>query len=509
MNFKKIAMSSLVATTYATVAAPKPNIVFLLVDDQGWTDLSGVNEYSSKFYKTPAIEKLVKKSVVFGRAYSEPVCAPTRANILTGNYPVRHHMYTVTNPKDNPKKHQLGRRQNNKTLPKEFTTIANQLKKGGYTCAQIGKWHLGKAGTELGPKSRGFDITYGGSNQGMPGGGKSNATGPLGDKGGKYWAGNDGKFHYLANLPANGKSGQYLTDRLTEETVNVMDQVKENPFFIYLAHYGIHAPLQAPKEDQAEYKNKPADPAHPNHKKPVFAGMIASIDRSVDKIVTYLENTDDPRNSGHKLIENTMFIYMSDNGGVTGYTDNAPLRQGKATPYEGGVRVPLIIRWKNKTGRSDTPVHTVDFYETISELAGVKHKTKTDGVSILPLLDNKQIAERSLFRHQPVHVSGAPSSTITSGDYKLTYHYKTPDSKKYKGYGWYEFYNLKKDIGESNNLAKDVNMLKKKPASAIKSKETRKKFTQLARELNKWLKDTKAPLPYIIGTKTEVELPKI
>ncbi|SHJ17481.1 Arylsulfatase A [Rubritalea squalenifaciens DSM 18772] len=491
----------------SVVAKPlTPNIVFILTDDQGWTDLEGFNEYSSKYYQTPVLKKLAAEGFCFQRAYVEPVCSPTRADILTGLYPTRHHMYTVTDPKDSAK-HQLGRRKNERQLDTKFTTISELLSKQGYRCAQIGKWHLGKAGTDTGPKARGFEITYGGSSQGMPGGGKSSTTGPQGPKGGKYWAAEDGSFPFLANLPANGKKGQYLTDRLTDEALKAMEVMKAEPFFLYFPHYGVHAPVQAPQSDIDLYKNQKKDPKHPGHKNADYAGMVSSIDRSVERVVKYLEETEDPRSPGKKLIENTFLVFMSDNG-ATSRTDNLPLVGKKATPYEGGVRVPLIIKWKDYRGGTETPVHAVDFFATIGELCGVKSLPETDGVSILPLLEGKEIEERGLFRHQPVHVSGAPSSTIIKGRYKLLLQYNSPDSKKYLGYGHYEFYDLESPEGEQLNLAEGLDLAAPALDQAFKNKQHKEVFLQLAKELNQWLADTDAALPYEKGTKKPVKLPK-
>ena len=493
-----------VLSVSSVYAQEKPNIVFILADDQGCTDLSGVNEYSSKFYSTPAIANIAKESVVFNHAYAEPVCAPTRADLMTGLYPSRHHIYTVTNPKDKAKD-QLGRRENNHELPLEFTTIASVLKNSGYTCVELGKWHLGKYDSKYGPRARGFDITFGGGKEGMPMGPKN----PKNPKGGHYWAADDGSFPFLSNLPANGKSHQFLTHRLTEEALKALNQVKGKPFFLYLPYYAVHGMVQSPDSYQKPFKDKPHDPKHPKHTNIVYAGLISILDEGVGKVWNYLIETDDPRNPGYKLIDNTMFIYMSDNGGVAARTDNAPFKGGKACPYEGGVRVPLIIHWKNYKGTCDTQVHAVDFFPTfVAFSGGDPAKYKVDGVNILPLVKGNTIPKRPLFRHQSIHGKGTPSSTILKGDYKLILHYDTPKSKQYKGYGYYEFYNLKNDMGESKNIAENVDLAKIENASkAIIAERDRTQFVIMARELNKWLRETKASLPYIKGTKKCVKLP--
>jgi hypothetical protein len=328
-----------------------PNIVFVLADDMGWTDLNGFNEHSSTWYQTPRLATLAGESVRFNNCYAEPVCSPTRADLMTGFYPTRHHMYTVTNPNDNDK--QLGRRENfSKDLPLNFTTVAEALTDLGYRCAHLGKWHLGAphqtaipfdpsapafdpATYPRDPRTRGFAYNVGGSKAGMPVGGSSTDSGPVTDvteyTGGKYWADWQGKFRYLGPLPANGIPGQYLTDRLTEDAITIMETEKSKPFFIYLAHYGIHAPVQSPIADRLTGASP--DPNHPGHSNVAFAGMIHALDRSVADVLTYLEDSDDPRNPGHKLIDNTMFIFMTDNGGYTSRSDNLPLKKGKASPY--------------------------------------------------------------------------------------------------------------------------------------------------------------------------------
>ncbi len=545
------------ATSLTAQTKPQPNIVLMLIDDQGWSDFSGMTRsdrnglgvYKStdksaqdiKFY-TPNLSKLSKEAVIFSQAYAEPVCAPTRANIMTGLFPTRHHMYTVTNPGDGQK--QLGRRKNERHLASKFVTIAEVLTKNGYTCAHLGKWHLGNGKGAESPTGQGFAYNRGGGSQGQPPGGKVNILGPLYQdrsgkdvdpergkwSGGTYWANFEGCFEKLTGLPGNGKPGQYLTDRLTEDSIQIMNEInnatKKKPFFVYLSHYGVHAPNAAKIEDmmaiENEYKRQNPDYVKTLNKnstvkdvskKLLFAGMVKAIDRSVGDVLKYLETTDDTRNPGYKLVDNTMFIYMSDNGGTV-KKNYPPLRGKKCLAYEGGVRVPLMIKWKHKTAVRNEMVNATDFFPTFANMAGIKlpKDVTLDGVNILPLIEQTgTIKKRGLFRHQPVH-DRPMSSSVIYDNYKLIYYYETPNSKTYLGYGKYELYNLEKDVGETINLAREVDLGKGGAVKQISDPVIRGKFALLQKMLNDWLIDTKAELPYVRDkngrmTKKTVKLP--
>ncbi|MDI6829408.1 MAG: sulfatase, partial [Armatimonadota bacterium] len=394
----------------------KPNFIFILMDDMGWADLGC---YGSTFYETPNIDKLANQGMRFTNAYSAcPVCSPTRASILTGKYPARicltdwipgHHFpWAKLKP---PAFHQ--------ELPLCEITIAETLKRAGYVTANIGKWHLGKEGYF--PEKHGFDLNFGGTNKGSP-----------------------PSYFYPYNIPTipSGKEGEYLTDRLTDEAENFIEKNRDKQFFLYLPHFAVHTPLQAKEEYIRKYESKPKPKDGQNN--PIYAAMIQSVDESVGRIMAKLEDL--------KIADNTVIIFNSDNGGYTKATSNAPLRAGKGTLYEGGIRDPLIIRWPGKVeggGICDEVVTSTDYYRTICEIAGVKppENQPVDGLSIVPLLMRKGGLERkAVYWHYPHYHPGgtSPAGAIRCGDWKLIEYFED---------GHVELYNLKDDISETTDLA--------------------------------------------------------
>jgi len=425
----------------------EPNFIFILIDDLGWKDLSC---YGSSYYETPNIDRLAGEGIRFTNAYSAcTVCSPSRAAILTGKYPARLHITDWITGEEHPWA-KLRIPDWTKYLPLEEVTIAEELKSLGYTTAHIGKWHLtNKQDTaELYyPKNQGFDLNVGGCYFGHP-------------------------FHgyfdpYKIPHLKDRKKGEYLTDRLTDEAIHFIEKNKDKPFFLYLAHYAVHAPIQAKESMIEKYRNKPGSNGQNN---PVYAAMIESVDKSIWKIMKKLEEL--------KIAEKTVIFFTSDNGGLVLHqiTSNAPLRAGKGSAYEGGVRVPLIVRWPGvvKPGSvCDIPVIGVDFYPTILQTVGVKLTHPVDGVSILPLLKQTGSLEREVvYWHYPhYHVGGAtPYSAIRHGDLRLIKFYED---------GRLELYNLKEDIGEKNNLT-------------LKSS---KKALELYKTLDYRLKSAKAQMP--------------
>ncbi|MHC4216791.1 MAG: sulfatase-like hydrolase/transferase [Planctomycetota bacterium] len=434
--------------------AGKPNFVFILIDDMGWRD---VGFMGSTFYETPNIDRLANQGMVFSSAYSNaPNCAPTRASLLSGQYSPRHGIYTVGNSDRGDKKLQkIIPIPNKTTLDSNVTTFAELLKPAGYISASMGKWHLG-TDPELGPVSQGFDINIAGDKRGNPG------------KGGYF------SPYQNANLP-DGPEGEYLTDRLTEEALKFLETNKDKPFFLYLPHYAVHTPIQAKKKLIEKYKKKTPTGLQKN---PAFAAMVESVDQGVGKILAKLDDL--------KLTRNTVVIFTSDNGGVGGYreigimdkeiTHNAPLKAGKGTLYEGGIRVPMTARWP---GRIKPRSITLDFYPTILEIAGIKKPANhiLDGESIVPLLTGKErLKRKAIFWHMPAYLPArggfrtTPAGAIRSGDYKLIEFFE--DNR-------IELYNLKDDIGEQNNLAEKI------PAKA----------RELHDLLRDWRKSVKAPVP--------------
>jgi len=355
--------------------AERPNVVLILADDLGWKDLGC---YGSTFYETPNIDKLADSGVRFTDAYAAaPLCSATRATILTGWSPARQHLHAVTphsrekyygfadykSWKDAPEYKKgnssiITAKQLGQLSPDNSTTIAERLKEKGYATAFIGKWHLGPDADKF-PEKHGFDINIGGSHYGWPH---------------SYFS-----PYRIPNLP-DGKDGEYLTDRLTEESLAWMDKQhkQRKPFFLYLSHFAVHGPWQS-KDEYTEYFEKKVD-ANNKQRNSVYAGMIKSLDDSVGRIVDRL------RALG--IEKNTLVIFASDNGGiamekksrVTGIvakiTSMHPLRGEKALLYEGGVRVPCIISMPGSVqeGKTSTePVNSVDFYPTILEVAKDRH----------------------------------------------------------------------------------------------------------------------------------------
>ncbi len=431
-------------------AARTPNFVFILIDDLGWCDLAC---YGSRFYETPNIDRLATEGMRFTNAYAAcPVCSPTRASILTGKYPARLHL-TDWIPGHKRPRAKLRVPDFNLQLPLEEVTIAEALKPAGYVSASIGKWHLSRppgspdGGKSFYPDEQGFDLNFGGDHRGHP-----------------------PSYFYPYKIPniLTGREGEYITDRLTDEAETFIEKNKDKPFFLYLSHYAVHTPLQAKKELIARYKQKVKPEDAQNN--PTYAAMIQSVDEGIGRVMRKLHDLG--------IADRTVVMFMSDNGGLIPVTSNVPLRAGKGTLYEGGVREPMIVRWPGVTkpaSECDVPVISVDFYPTILEIAGVKDTPGhvVDGVSVVPLLrQSGSLQPRSLYWHYPhYHTGGAtPSGAIRDGDFKLIEFFED---------GRLELYNLKEDIGETKNLA---------PAMPQKAAD-------LHANLDRWRRAVNAQLP--------------
>jgi arylsulfatase A-like enzyme len=438
----------------ARASEVRPNIIYINIDDLGWADL-GVQ--GSKFYQTPNIDRLAAEGLRFTQAYSPASnCAPSRASCLTGQYTPRHGIYTVgTSERGDSKDRQLIPTPNKEKIKDGNITIAQVLRGAGYTTASIGKWHISEA-----PTNNGFDINIAGSNWGQP---KKGYFSPY-------------EMPYLENGPEK----EYLTDRLTDEALRFIREHKDRPFFLYLAHYGVHTPLQAPAELKKKYAD--ADPAAPQHNAD-YAAMIESVDTGIGRLMTAL------RELG--LDEKTLVLFTSDNGGVRAISQQLPLRAGKGAYYEGGIRVPLILRWPEVIpagATSEVPVIGVDFFPTFAELAGASLPTDKvlDGVSLVPLLTGKGgLPERPLFWHFPIYLEASegkkgggngakfrcrPGSAVRVGSWKLLENFED---------GALELYDLSNDIGERANLAE---------ANPEKTRE-------LLQLLRAWRRSTGAPVP--------------
>lgn len=463
---------------YAQVS--NPNILFIMVDDLGWTDLSTDNSNlgnGSEYYETPNVDLLASKGMSFPYGYSAGSnCAPTRASLYSGQYSPRTRCYTVKSTNRGGKKATLKGPKNHEYLDLSIVTYAEVLKQAGYATAHFGKWHAGgdKHGGGL-PDKQGFDLNIGGSHIG------GTTAGFFADKNGAFI----GKKAKMPNLGPNGKAGQWLDDRVTDECLKWLDGVKEKPFLANFCFYAVHSPITSPKDDKAHFNGKKPTKGH---KSQTYAGFVKSYDDNIGRLVNYLEKTDDPRNPRQKLISNTVIIFTSDNGGVGGwvnpwnyknYTSQAPLKNGKGSMYEGGIRVPYIVRWdghvKPNTINKQSII-TTDIYPTFAELAKqpLPNNQPIDGESLVSLIQGKKkkLERENLFFHFPAYLSGrqTPVSVIKRGNFKLMYWYET---------GSWEMYDVVNDMSETENIVK----------------EHPEVFKNMAESLINWLKETKAEYP--------------
>jgi arylsulfatase A len=401
-------------------ADSRPNVIFMLVDDLGWTDLGC---FGSDFYRTPHIDRLAREGMKFTQAYSAcTVCSPTRASILTGKYPARLRVtdWIPGRPPANPK---LLVPDWTKFLALEENTVADVFKAAGYRTASIGKWHLGSEAYY--PEKHGFELNLAGTDLGSPVNGYFSP-----------WK--------IATLP-DGREGEYLTDRIGDEAVKFIERTKDQPFFLYLPHFGVHTPIQARPAVVEKYRAglKPGL----THSNAVYAAMVESVDDTVGRIRDKLDELG--------LSARTAIVFTSDNGGHLPTTSNRPLRVGKGSCYEGGTRVPLIVHWPGVTrpgSQSAVPVISPDYYPTLLELAGLKDVAghRSDGVSLVPLLRQAgDLRRKAIFWHYPhyqLYQSGGttPYSAIRAGDFKLI---------EFHADQRIELYHLKNDLGEQHDLA--------------------------------------------------------
>ncbi len=419
-------------------AAParRPNVVFLLADDLGWKDLGC---YGSSFYETPNLDRLAASGMRFTQAYATaPVCSPTRASIMAGKYPAR---MNTTDYFGGRRKKKLLPAEYIQYLPLEELTIAEALGEAGYATFFAGKWHLGR-GDEFAPEAQGFDGNAGG-----------------------FWRGHPPSWLAPYKNPklADGPEGEYLPERLTEESLRFLEEHADEPFLLYFSYYLVHTPLVTKPELKAKYEAKAA--ALPPHDGPrfvpegerearqvqdhaVYAGMVQSLDDSVGRLLDKLDELG--------LAEDTIVIFTSDNGGLStsegSPTSNVPLRAGKGWMYEGGIREPLLVRWPGVAepgGECDVPVTATDFYPTILGMAGLPPRPEqhVDGVDLTPLLRGEAELEREeLFWHYPHYGNqgGSPCGAIREGDLKLIEFYE--DSRV-------ELYDLASDLGETRDLS--------------------------------------------------------
>jgi arylsulfatase A-like enzyme len=415
--------------------ARRPNIVFVLADDLGWSDLAC---YGSTIHRTPNLDRFARQGVRFTDAYAAaPVCSPTRASLMTGKCPARLHMTVWREAAhDPPHDRRLLPPVTVADLPHCEITIARRLQAAGYLTALVGKWHLGDA--EYYPETHGFDINIGGTMWGAP----TTFFYPY-QGSGVFGA----EFRYVPHLEL-GRPGEYLTDRLTDEALRIIDAAGERPFFLYLAHHAVHTPIEA-KPGDVELAGELSSRAG-SRRNATYAAMVYNLDENFGRVVAHLQK--------RGLAERTIVVFFSDNGGYTGtygreqVTDNAPLRSGKGSLYEGGVRVPLIVSWPTVTPRGaecHEPVVSTDLFYTMLDMAGLPQPKAPcgDGMSLAGLLARPQthLARDALHFHYPhYYITTSPVSAVRAGDWKLLEYYEDRHA---------ELYNLREDPGETTNLA--------------------------------------------------------
>ncbi len=439
----------------------KPNILFILVDDLGWSDPSFMG---NPVYETPNLDRLATEGVQFSNAYAPAAnCAPSRACILSGRNTPEHGIYTVGSSKRGKSKdRKLIPTENRTVLHDSIFTLAEALKRNGYVSASIGKWHLGKD-----PQTQGFDVNIGGTRAGHP---KS------------YFS------PYKNSTLKDGEDGEYLTDRLTNEAIGFINKNKTKPFFLYLPYFTVHTPLQGKEELITKYETKINKDKRFNAK---YGAMVESMDKNVGRLLNTLKEL--------KIEKNTIVIFLSDNGGLAHVSSQFPLRAGKGSYYEGGIRVPCIVKWPDKIKeyrKTDVPITGMDIFPTLMDVVNDKNKYNLDGISLLPfLVGNQEIEERALVWHFPIYLEGVdpikdeardtlfrtrPGSVIRKGKWKLHEYFENNE---------FELYNLETDLQEQTDL----------------SKKHPEKVLELIKDLETFRKNKNAPIPVEINEDYTVE----
>lgn len=456
-----------------------PNIIVILTDDLGWADLSS---YGSSFYETPVLDELAKNGIKFTNAYAtSPVCSPTRASLLTGKYPTKTGVTDWIPGRSQDGKNRAYEKIKTPTtsfqLALEEKTIAEFAVDNGYQTFFAGKWHLGEE-EKFWPQYQGFQTNIAGWSKGAP-------TGRINDSTGGFFT------PYKNPLLPDGPTGEYLTDRLTNECIQFLEKKSDKPFFLMYSMYAVHNPLQAPKALIQKYQAKQKQLGLNNNQRfakdeewmkpeagwkrrlvqdnPEYAAMIENMDWNIGRLLDKIKTL--------HIDDNTLVIFTSDNGGLStaegSNTVNGPFRAGKGWLYEGGIRVPLIMYWKGKIAAgtiSDLPVTVADLYPTLASVINKQYKKESvvDGENIFPMIQQKN-KKRNIFWHYPHYSNqgGKPSAAMRSGNYKLIYHYE--DQKV-------ELFDLEKDLAEKNNIASENNMM----------------VEQLKKQLMNWLKQVGA-----------------
>jgi arylsulfatase A-like enzyme len=456
-NFKSKKLIILLLFIYSCqnniVDKEKPNVVLIVADDLGWSDLSYMG---STYYETPNIDKLSKSGMTFYNGYASSAnCAPSRASMLTGKYHPFHGIYSVKNSdRGNKKTRKIIPIKTKTKLELEYFILPEMLKSKGYSTGHFGKWHMGPKGYY--PEQMGFDINIGGNEHGGPG---------------SYFS------PYKYPNMSNGPKDEYLTDRIGDEVVKFIEKNKENNFFAYVPFFSVHTPIQSKSEYEKKYRNKESNEYHNRED---YAGMIQSLDENIGKILEKIDKLN--------LSKNTLIIFTSDNGGIKAISNQYPLRAGKGSYYEGGIKVPMIFSWPEKIQAGSTSnerVSNIDFYPTIKKIIGYNKTIDLDGEDLTPIFNSKALKKRELYFHFPIYLepynvhldSGSdplfrtrPGSVIIKDNWKLHHYYEDNN---------FELYNLENDISESKNL---ININKEKKAELLK-------------DLNNWRSKNNAPIP--------------
>jgi len=427
-----------------------PNILVINVDDMGWKD---VGFMGSQYYETPNIDYLAGQGMVFTNGYaSASNCAPSRACLMTGQWTPRHGIYTVSpSTRGKSEDRKLIPIKNTRTLAAKHKILPKVLNENGYTTCHAGKWHLSDN-----PLEYGFDINIGGGHNGLP------------------------KSYYppYKNVTVEKGNAEYLTDLIVEKTLNFMDTVQK-PFYINYAPYAVHTPIMPVDSIVPKYANKSPWNGQGNAE---YASMVDNLDRNIGLLTDKLKE--------RRLFSNTLIVFTSDNGGLYGITKQKPLRAGKGSYYEGGIREPFFFVYDKKIesgSKSDVPITNMDIFPTVLAYAGIENTTIAfDGADLSDVLEQKtQTLERPLFWHFPVYLQAynpadnenrdalfrtRPGSVVRKGDWKLHYYFEDDGL---------ELYNLSEDIGERNNL----------------SEKYPEKTDELFGLLKEWWERTNAPIP--------------
>jgi len=428
----------------------RPNIVLINIDDLGWSDTGFMG---SIFYETPNIDTLSKEGIVFNNGYAAAAnCAPSRASLMTGHWPQRHGILTVgKSERGKSADRKIVPVRNQKTISSNVILLPKLLQQNGYKTCHAGKWHLSDN-----PLQKGFDSNIGGSHAGHP----------------------SSYYPPYKNVDLQSDEGKRLTDVVMDGVLDFV-QNSDSPFFINYSPYAVHAPIQPVPSLLGKYKNKSGEEGASNVN---YATMIENMDWNVGRLIELLKKMG--------KYENTLIIFTSDNGGLFSVSNQHPLRAGKGSYYEGGIRVPFFFVWKEKIKRvqiSETPISNLDIYPTVLQAAGIEpsKELSLDGTDITALLEGKEeLKSRTLFWYFPIYLQAVtpknenrdlkfrtrPGSVIRKGDWKLHYYFENRDV---------ELYNLKDDIGEKKNLAES--------RADVANK--------MLVELKDWLKQTRAEIP--------------